>query len=120
MSHTIHLGCWFLALSLRVGRPVFAMPQPALLVSVAQSSAAEAALRALAETFFNTWAAKDLDEFLRLWSAKAPELEARRKATQALFASGDKIELRGLTIRSVKLDGDKAQLRVEADVQMIE
>jgi CHAT domain-containing protein/Tfp pilus assembly protein PilF len=120
MSHTIRLGGWSLALILSLGSYILAMPRPALSVSVAQISADEAALRALAETFYRAWAAKDGEGYWLTWSVNSPELEARRKATQALFASGDRIELRALTIRAVKTDGDKAQLRVEAEVHVTE
>src|SRR5262245_30722518 len=46
------------------------------------SAADEAALRALAQEFYSAYAKKDLEGFLRLWSARAPELEARRQAMQ--------------------------------------
>ena len=45
----------------------------------------DAALRALVEEFFGSYAKKDLDGFLRLWSAKSPELATRREAIQKFF-----------------------------------
>src|SRR5262245_43917998 len=85
-----------------------------------QHSADETALRALAEAYFHTWAAKDLDGFLRLWSDKSTELEARRKGAQELFAGSEKIELRNLTIRAVKVEGANARVRVETDARVTE
>ncbi|MGH9843752.1 MAG: tetratricopeptide repeat protein [Blastocatellia bacterium] len=120
MSSAPHLGLWLLALSLSFNGPVLALPKSVSSAPTVQNSADETALRALAEAFFKTWAAKDLDGFLRLWSARSPELEARRKADREFFANSDQVELRGLTIRAVKLDGDKARVRVEADAQVIE
>src|SRR5262245_4114316 len=70
--------------------------------SAGQNSTDEAALRALVEAFFNTWAAKDLDGFLHLWSAKSPELEARKQSTSALFGSSEKIEVRDLVLDKLK------------------
>lgn len=93
---------------------------PVASASAVQHSADETALRTLAETYFNTWAAKDLEGWLRLWSAQAPELEARKKATGELFASSEKIALKNLALRRVNVAGDRASLRVETEVQVIE
>src|SRR5262249_14552901 len=120
MSFASRLGCWLLALSLSLSGPVLAMSQPASSASAAQHSADEMALRATIEAFFNTRVTKDLDGFLRLWSKQSPEVEAQRKSTSELFAGSEKIELRGLTIRAAKIDGDKARVRVEADMQVID
>jgi len=120
MSYAPHLVGWLLALSPSFNGPPLALRQSAFSTSAVQNSADETALRTLAEGFSKTWAAKDLDGFLRLWSATSPELEARRKATQELFAGSERIELRGQTIRAVKMMGDKARVRVEADAQVIE
>jgi CHAT domain-containing protein len=84
------------------------------------SSADEADLRALAQEFYAAYAKKDLDGFLRLWSAKSPELASRRPATQKLFADHEKIELKSLTVRKVTMDGEKAKLRVDVELNAIE
>jgi CHAT domain-containing protein/tetratricopeptide (TPR) repeat protein len=115
MSFASRLCWYFLALSLSLN-----CLQPASSASAVQNSADETALRALAESFFNTWAAKDLDGFLRQWSAKAPELPARKKAMQELFASGEKVVLKSFAVRQVKPEGDKARVRVEANLQSVE
>ena len=115
MSSTLRLCIWLIALSLS-----FNILPPATRASAVQISADETVLRSIVENFFNSWAAKDLEGFLRLWSAESPELEARRKETQELFAGSERIELRGLTIRAVKMAGVQARVRVDINVRMIE
>lgn len=84
------------------------------------SAADEAALRTLAEEFYAAYPKKDLDCFLRLWSAKAPELAARRETMQKLFAENEKIEVKGLAIRKMAVEPEKAMLRVEFEMNAIE
>src|SRR5262245_40089641 len=120
MSFAFRVSFCFLALSFNFVSPALAKSQPAHSNPAAQHLDDEASLRALAEAFYGAWAAKDLEGFLRLWSAQSPELEARRKETQELFAGSERIELRGLAIRAVKIDGDQALMRVGADALVIE
>src|SRR5262245_40969928 len=77
---------------------VAALPLPASSISVVRQSTDENELRVLADAFFKTWAAKDIDGFLRLWSAKSPELEASRKLASELFANSGKIEVNNLLV----------------------
>src|SRR5262245_1589153 len=84
------------------------------------SAADEAALRALAQEFYAAYAKKDLDGFLRLWSAKSPELASRRTAMQKLFSNHEKIELKSIAIPKLTVDGEKANARVEAEINAIE
>jgi CHAT domain-containing protein/Tfp pilus assembly protein PilF len=88
--------------------------------SGSDSTADEAALRALTQEFYASYARKDLDGFLRLWSAKSPELASRRQAMQKFFTDYDKVELKSLTVRKVTLNGDQAKLRVEVGISAIE
>src|SRR5262245_47987174 len=120
MSFTLRISLCFLASSLTFIGPTLAQSQSAHPATAAQYSADETALRALAEACYGAWAAKDLDAFLRLWSAESPEFEARRKQTQKLFADSERIEVRSLTIRAVKMDGGQARVRLEADVRVTE
>jgi CHAT domain-containing protein/tetratricopeptide (TPR) repeat protein len=83
-------------------------------------AADEAALRALAEDFYAHYAKKDLDGFLQLWSAGAPELAARRQTMQQLFADHERIEVKGPVIRKMTVEGEKAKLRVEIEMNAIE
>src|SRR5262245_37063348 len=84
------------------------------------AAADEVALRALAEEFYTGYAKKDLEGFIQLWSAKAPELAARRQTMQKLFADHEKIEVKGPVIRKIAVDGEKAKLRVEVEIIAIE
>jgi len=77
-------------------------------------------VRGVVEKYFALYAAKDLDGLISLWSAKSPELEARRKSAAELFAGSEKIALKSFAVRQVSVAGDKARVRVEADVQVIE
>ncbi|HKR60630.1 MAG TPA: hypothetical protein VJS64_12995, partial [Pyrinomonadaceae bacterium] len=120
MSFTLRLSFIFLALSLTFISPNLAQSQTATPDTAAQHSTDEAELRSLAEAFFHTWAAKDLDAFLRLWSAGSPELESRRKEAQEAFATSERIEIRSLNIRAVNMDGGQSRVRVEIDVRVIE
>src|SRR5215468_10988107 len=120
MSLLFHLGWWLLALSLSLNIPVSASDQPEPSVSTTQNSSDETALRTLTEAYYKTWAAKELDGFLNLWSAKSPEIEARRKSTQDFFANSERIEVRGLLFRRFVVDGEKANLRVEVNVTVID
>ncbi len=87
---------------------------------VSESRADEAALRALAQEFYAAYAKKDLDGFLRLWSAKSPELASRRTAMQKLFVDHEKIEVKSLAIPKATVYGEKTKLRVEVEINAIE
>jgi CHAT domain-containing protein/ketosteroid isomerase-like protein len=76
----------------------------------------EAALRALAEKFFEAHQKRDLDALMLLWSQKSPNLASNKQAFQQAFASGEKIELKSLVVSKVTLDGDKATVSVVAEV----
>ena len=116
MPYASRLCWWLLALSLS-----FNSSQPISAYAVAvQNSADETALRALAENYFKTWAAKDLDGLARLWSQQSPDLETRKKAWQELFASSAKIEVNQLLLQRVKIEGDKASVRVTVEATVIE
>src|SRR5262245_64378802 len=119
MSFTLRMSLCLLASSLSLISPILPQTQPASSTPAAQHSSDDVALRALAESFYGAWATKDLDSFLRLWSAQSPDLEARRKETQELFARSERIELRGLTIRAVRVEGGQARVRVEVDALVI-
>jgi hypothetical protein len=76
----------------------------------------DAALSTLVQEFYGSYAKKDLDGFVRLWSAKSPDLAAHRKAMQKLFVDNEKIEVKGLVIRKMAVEGEKAKLRVAVEI----
>src|SRR6185295_20195131 len=84
------------------------------------SAADDAALRALVQELYGSYAKKDLDGFVRLWSARSPELPARRETIQKLFVNHEKIEIKGVVIRKMTVEGEKAKLRVEVEIGAIE
>lgn len=84
------------------------------------SPSEETAVRAVVEKYFTVYANRDLDGLMRLWSAKSPEREARRKSTAELFASSEKITLKSFAVRRASVTGASARVRVEADLEVIE
>src|SRR5262249_8364060 len=117
---TTRLGWWLLVLSLSCNGHSFALAQPASAASAVQHSTDETALRTLAEAFYSAWAAQDLEGYLRLWSAQAPEPEANKKAEAELFANSARIALTNFAVRRVALVDKKAWVRVELDAQVID
>src|SRR5262245_51124596 len=120
MSFTLRISLCFLASGLTFISPTLAQSQSAPPNTAAQHSADEAALRSLAEAFFFTWTAKDLDGFMRLWTPKAPDLESRKQETQKLFAGHEKIKVKKVTVYKVTIDGYKAMLRVDVEINAAE
>ncbi|MEP6635076.1 MAG: CHAT domain-containing protein [Acidobacteriota bacterium] len=80
----------------------------------------EAALRSLVGQFFDAYAKEDSEGWLRLWSAKSPELAARRKSLQQLFADDDRIEVKDILIGRLAVEGDSASLRVSVEINAVE
>jgi CHAT domain-containing protein/Tfp pilus assembly protein PilF len=84
-----------------------------------RQAADEAALHSLGEKFFTAFRQQDLNTLMLLWSEKSPDYAASRKSFQESFAA-NKIELKGVTIGRLSLDGDKASLRVVVDSSAID
>ena len=84
------------------------------------SPAEETALRGVVEEFFDAYAKEDLERFIGLWSAKSSELESRRKAMQEVFTAADKIEVKALTISKVKVESEKASMRVAIEMTALD
>ena len=120
MSITLRASFVFLAFSITFISPTLAQSQSAPPATAAQYSADEAALRSLAEAFFYTWTAKDLDGFLRLWASSSPNLESRKQETKKLFVDHEKIEVKKVTVYKVTIDGEKARLRVDAEINAVD
>jgi CHAT domain-containing protein/Tfp pilus assembly protein PilF len=79
----------------------------------------EYALRAIVDEFFTAYSRKDVDAFAQLWSAKSPDLAVRRQEIQKLFGEAKTLEVRGLVVSKVTVDGDRARLRVSADISVV-
>jgi CHAT domain-containing protein/Tfp pilus assembly protein PilF len=87
---------------------------------IAIQASDEATLGALVEEFYAAYAKKDVDGWVRLWSARATDIAARRKALEKLFADHNKIEVKSLSARKAKLQGEHASLRIEVELSATE
>jgi tetratricopeptide (TPR) repeat protein/CHAT domain-containing protein len=74
-------------------------------------------LKAVMDQYFAAYARKDMEAALALWSARSPELAARRDAFQKLFAGYEKIEVRSVTMRQASVTGERARLRFLVEIQ---
>src|SRR5262249_28247535 len=77
-------------------------------------------LRAAVTRYFDSYAKKDLDDLLKLWSAKAPDAGARKARLEQLFAANDKIEVKNLTVRLLTVDGNQASARIEVEISAVD
>jgi CHAT domain-containing protein len=114
MSHVTCLRSLILFLSVAVA--TFGLDKSTSLVAGQEPSPDEALLRAAVSRYFDFFAKRDLDDLLKQWSARAPDLEARRKELQQAFAANDHVEVRNLTIRKLSLEGDKASAQVAVEI----
>jgi CHAT domain-containing protein/tetratricopeptide (TPR) repeat protein len=80
----------------------------------------ETALCSVVAELFAAYAREDLDGYMKLWSAKSPDLAARQKTLQELFTANDKIEVKTLNFRKVNLEGEKASVRVTVDLSALD
>lgn len=76
----------------------------------------EARLRAVAESYFAAYQAKDLARITSLWSAQSPDLDANRRRLQQTFGEVGAIELKGLTVNGVRSAGGRATLRLAVEM----
>src|SRR5215468_5955628 len=120
MSSVLRAQLCSLALSLIIVRPAAPQSQSPSSVPASHQSSAESAARAVVEKYFALYAAKDLDGMMSLWSQQSPDLESRKQAIRKLFTDYDKIEVKSLVIRSVTIEGEKARLRVDVEVNGVE
>ncbi len=114
MSHVTCLRALILFLSVAVA--AFGLDKSTSLVAGQEPSPDEALVRAAVSRYFDFFAKRDLDDLLKQWSAKAPDLEARRKELQQAFAANDHVEVRNLTIRKLSVEGDKASAQVAVEI----
>jgi CHAT domain-containing protein/Tfp pilus assembly protein PilF len=72
------------------------------------------------EKYYALYAAKDLVGLMSLWSAQSPDLESRKQEMQKLFAGYEKIEVKSLAVQRVTIEGQKARLRVDVEINAVE
>src|SRR5690349_5417540 len=91
-------------------------PAPPALATAGED---EAALRRLVEQCCATYAKKDLEGAIALWSAKSPEFAPRRQAMVQLFKIYDRMEVPRYEVRRVAL-GERPSIRVAVDIAGVE
>src|SRR5262249_28600052 len=92
---------------------------PASPVGSVQSSE-ESALRELVERFFEAYARKDLAGSMALFSKKSPDYARRKQNMEETFAECEKIEVKSLAIREVKVEGQRALVRVVVEMSALD
>jgi hypothetical protein len=80
----------------------------------------EAALRVLVDRYYAAFAVKDLESLLALWSQKSPDLATGKKEMQQRFATAEKLEVKGVSVSRISVEGDKARLRVAVEMRVTE
>src|SRR5262249_35271669 len=80
----------------------------------------DTALRVLVNDLYATYPQKDLGGYLLLWSVKSPDKIARERDMKRFFADHGQIEVKGLTIRPISMEAEKAKLRVEIEIDVVE
>jgi CHAT domain-containing protein/Tfp pilus assembly protein PilF len=102
-----------LALSLCLVNSVLAQSQSASSGSGASQSSAESDMRAVAEKYFASYGAKDLDGLMSLWSGKSPDYASLKQNLQRQFSTEDS-SFRDLVFSRVSVEGERASLRTIA------
>jgi len=82
-------------------------------------SADEAALRQLVERFFTAYQNRDLDALLPLWSDKSANLAAAKASFQRTF-DANKLAVKSLTFRKIRVEDGKASVRVVAEIDAVD
>jgi CHAT domain-containing protein/tetratricopeptide (TPR) repeat protein len=93
------------------------IPRPSLAQAASQE---EVSIRLFVEKYFAAYEKKDLNELLKLWSEKSPDLASNKKALQALFATAQKIEIKALTIHKIFPETDKTRVRLSVEITAID
>jgi CHAT domain-containing protein/Tfp pilus assembly protein PilF len=120
MSFSFRAQLCSLALGLILVSPASPQSQSSSSVPASPQSSAESAVRAVVEKYYALYAAKDLDGLMSLWSGQSPDLESGRQAMQKLFADNEKIEVKSPVVLRVTIEGEKARLRVDVEVNAVE
>jgi CHAT domain-containing protein/uncharacterized protein HemY len=74
----------------------------------------------LTRSFFEATQRKDIDGLLKLWSAKAPDLQGFTAATRKTFSDVGSIELKSLEIRRITVEGAQSNVRVTVEMNATE
>jgi CHAT domain-containing protein/Tfp pilus assembly protein PilF len=119
MPSATRVGFFLLALSLWLITSSRAEPRTLSSTPAIPSSAAESAVRSVAEKYFALYAAEDIDAVLSLWSEKSPDYASLKQSLQAQFAAEDFVA-GNVTISRVKVESERASLRATATLTAID
>jgi CHAT domain-containing protein/Tfp pilus assembly protein PilF len=115
VPHTKHRLSWILIAALFLPSIAYAQGVPQTSSSPPTSPSDESALREVLDKYFAAYAREDLEEVMRLWSARSPELAPRREALQKFFKASDNIEVKSLMIRKVTAGAERASIRLAVE-----
>ncbi|MCS6862930.1 MAG: tetratricopeptide repeat protein, partial [Abditibacteriales bacterium] len=73
-------------------------------------------LKALIHKFYETYAQKNLNEHLALWSTEAKDLTTYRNTAQQLLDANDNLQVKQVTILKQNIQRDRARLQVYSDI----
>lgn len=113
-TRTLKLRCLHASLSLMVVLVVCASA-----ISLPQSTD-ESAVRALVDRFFAAYQKEDLSGIESLLSAGSPDLAATKQRIQKTFTDTEQLEIKGLTIRKLTVEGTKRTARVNLEISAID
>ncbi len=96
--------------SLVISAPMFAFAQ----------APDETAIRALVDSFFAAYQKEDISGVESMLNIKSPDFAATKQQLQRVFTENEKIEIKGLTVRKLALDGAKATVRVNLELSAVD
>lgn len=96
---------------------VYLAAAPSLIASAQVTD--EALLRSLVERFYDLYQKEDLEGLMLMWSNRSPDLKASKKSFQQTFEANDKIKIENLSFGRISIDGDKAELRLLAEISAV-
>jgi CHAT domain-containing protein/Tfp pilus assembly protein PilF len=88
--------------------------------AVLAQSTDETAVRALLDRFFVAYQKEDLTGIESLLSARSTDLAATKQRIQKVFTETEQLEIKGLTIRRLTVDGTKAVARVNLELSAVD
>jgi CHAT domain-containing protein len=80
----------------------------------------EAAIRALVDNFFVAYQKGNINDVESLLDAKSPDFTGTKQQLQKVFTENEKIEIKGLAIRKLTLDGVKGAVRVTFEMSAVD
>src|ERR1700686_1297648 len=80
----------------------------------------EAAIRAMVDTFFVAYQNGNIKDVEVLLDAKSPDFAVTKQQLQKVFTENEKIEIKGLAIRKLTLDGVKAAARAIFEMSAVD